>query len=50
MNTYSSTTARVLQKFSRVLKSQAHSLDKVDAVRTKRSHAEHVPFHRSMTM
>lgn len=50
MNTHSHRTARVLQKFGRVLKSQADSLDKVEAVRTKRAHAEQVPFHQTFRM
>lgn len=50
MNTHPHRPARVLQKFSRVLKSQADSLDKVDSVRAKRAHAENVPFHRSFRM
>lgn len=50
MNTHSHRTARVLQKFSRVLKSQADSLDKVDSKRAKQAHAEQVPFNRSFRM
>lgn len=50
MNTHSRRPARVLQKFSRVLKSQADSLDKVESTRTKRAHAEQVPFYRSFRM
>ena len=48
MHTHSQ--AKVLRTLSRVFRSQATSLDKVDSVRAKQAHAEQVQFVRGFRM